>query len=74
MDRPRLIHSEPLPDKLTVNIRRCARCGYNHEGVEFKRFHIPIMDGYDKQWHYWGTCPTNGDPILLNRQDDYEAS
>lgn len=50
----------------------CARCGNDHEAIEFKRFEIPIKDD-DGLWEYWALCPVSGDPILLKKTVDNAA-
>ena len=47
-----------------VDVRSCARCGQDHEKLEFKLLTNPIPDG-DFYWTHWASCPTNGEPVLL---------
>lgn len=42
----------------TSNIVGCARCQDNHENIEFR----PL---FNSDCSHWGTCPFNGQPILL---------
>jgi hypothetical protein len=45
-------------------VLHCARCGQDHEAVEWHKFQRPIEDDDGTVWGYWATCPTTGDPIL----------
>lgn len=54
-----------------TSCKNCARCGGEHEGLQFKAFEQPFqpkeaVDRYGKQivWSAWATCPVTGDPIL----------
>lgn len=47
------------------SVFHCARCGQDHESVEFKQFQQPVEDADGTVWGYWGTCPVTGDPILM---------
>jgi hypothetical protein len=47
-------------DSFTIPLTNCARCGRNHERVEFRKFKVPCAD-----WTHWGFCPNTGEPILL---------
>lgn len=43
-----------------VRVRACARCGRDHERIEFKAFkHAPI------EASHWATCPRTGEPLLM---------
>lgn len=44
----------------TEPVTGCARCGGEHESVEWHRF----QDKPSGRHTHWGTCPTTGDPIL----------
>jgi hypothetical protein len=46
-----------------MNVKRCARCGENHEGLEMKPLTMPTWDG---EWTHWTTCPANGEPIMVS--------
>lgn len=48
----------------------CARCGGDHEDIEFRKLARPIdvkMDGIAAMVRYahWAPCPTTGEPILM---------
>lgn len=47
------------------SISNCARCGENHDDIEWKALTraIPENDG-SILWTHWYPCPTNGEPIL----------
>lgn len=53
---------------LIARVRNCARCGGNHDGVEWKPLTRPIIDNDATVgrvvWSQWTPCPTNGEPIL----------
>lgn len=57
--------AKPQRLEIYVDINRCARCGANHQHVLFKQFLSPIIDT-NFSWHYWGMCPYENEPILLN--------
>lgn len=48
-----------------VGQKGCARCGSDHERLDWKRFAIPVDVTETEQFIGWATCPTSGDPILL---------
>jgi hypothetical protein len=48
-------------DELTTDVRRCARCGGDHDGMTFIRMQNPIDPGYP----FWSLCPKGYGPILL---------
>lgn len=50
---------------IKTTIHNCARCGQNHEDLEFLLFENPIEDTDGTVWNYWSVCPTNNEPILL---------
>lgn len=47
------------------DLKSCARCGGNHDSLEFKEFKIPIKDSDKETWTHWATCPSTGDPVLM---------
>jgi hypothetical protein len=48
------------------NVLHCARCGQDHEALEFHFFvGAPIEDPDGTIWNRWGLCPITGDPVLL---------
>ncbi len=53
---------------MKVNVRCCARCGNDHEELEFSRLTYSSglfdEDG-DGPYSHWAACPYNGEPILL---------
>jgi len=55
---------------VTVAIKRCARCGQDHD-IEFKHFvgdSFEDSDGVVFDW--WGLCPTTGDPVFMTNKDE----
>jgi hypothetical protein len=51
-----------VAEPITIDVVRCARCGKNHDPLEFAPLTIPTVDG----WTHWVPCPNNGEPILLS--------
>lgn len=52
--------------KMTVSIKNCARCGKNHEDLEFTKFTgRPVIDQHGNEWNWWAFCDNTNDPILL---------
>lgn len=49
-----------------IAVRRCARCGGNHDCVEVRPFEPGFL--YD----FWGSCPETGAPILIFETPEYE--
>jgi|GEM_PF-6754685 hypothetical protein len=64
-----------MPKRLLIQcITLCARCGGNHENLEFIEFSgNPISDS-DGLWNFWSICPVTSDPILLRILDEYGES
>lgn len=55
---------------VTVDLPGCARChGDGHDGLLFSPLTHPVVDG-EGTWTHWAPCPTNGEPILLQVNDD----
>lgn len=54
-------------ESLIINIKSCARCGYDHSRVEFKELHNPIDLNDGEPLTHWALCPFNGEPILAQR-------
>lgn len=53
-------YSAPKP----ILVKRCARCGEDHE-VKFKRFkHNPITCD-EGEYTHWGMCPSLEEPVLM---------
>lgn len=55
-----------------VHVRGCARCGEDHEHLEFQRFlsNPPEING--QALTHYGTCPVTLEPILL--AENFERS
>jgi len=49
-----------VADSFVIPLANCARCGRNHERVEFRKFLVPCL-----AWTHWGFCPNTGEPVLL---------
>ena len=45
---------------LLINVRKCARCGGDHDRVGFKPFTNP-----PRRFSHWAHCPKSGEPILM---------
>lgn len=49
---------------MNVNVNHCARCGQDHEGLEFSPFTNPCGE-----WTHWAMCPVVREPILCRIMD-----
>ena len=49
-----------MPDNITTDVNRCARCRETHHSLEFRPFTNPVG-----AYSHWATCPTSSEPILL---------
>jgi len=47
-----------------VGITMCPRCKGAHV-LPTKKFTSPLIDANGIMWTHWSTCPTTGDPILI---------
>jgi hypothetical protein len=66
--------AEMLATSFVSSIRGCARCdGDGHEDVTWLPLTHPIEDS-DGVWTHWAPCPTNGQPILMQRTERAEVS
>lgn len=58
-----------MSETATETVKRltgCARCGGEHENIEFKPLTMPCEPDQDgTQITHWAPCPTNGEPILM---------
>lgn len=57
-----------MSSKIPINVRRCARCGAYHTGLEFVALGQPIFE-----YTHWAPCPTTGEPILMRRENELNA-
>lgn len=49
-------------------VTNCARCGRVHEDISFEELDRPsLINRY--YFSHWTVCPTNGQPILMGKQD-----
>lgn len=55
--------------KLKMNIRKCARCGEDHDNLVFFALTRPF-ETTTLNYRYWAPCPTNGQPILCAVYED----
>ena len=46
------------------HVRGCARCGGDHNELEWELLERPIVDS-GVIWTHWCACPANGQPILM---------
>jgi hypothetical protein len=58
-----------VSDREKVNVKGCARCGKDHEGLEFMRLRRPAKD-----FQWWAPCPTFGEPILMRSTKEEPAT
>lgn len=49
----------------TVDVFKCARCGYDHASLEFNKFENPIVDSDSTIWNWWALCRVTNEPVLL---------
>lgn len=42
------------------NVIGCARCGSNHDSIEFKKFKKK-----PPKYTHWGMCPITNEPVLM---------
>ena len=54
-------------------ISNCARCGQDHEDIEYESFTHPIVDSDRTEWTHFAKCPTNGQPILIKMEPKAEV-
>ena len=51
---------------LSVPVFNCARCGKNHDTLDFQPFMRPVMKNETEvDATHWAMCPTTQQPILL---------
>lgn len=56
-----------------VDVRRCARCGEDHQGLPFVEFHQAMtleIGRRSRVYSHWAQCPTTKDPIVMRVFDD----
>lgn len=59
------------PGVVLQDVRRCARCGEDHYKLAFHPLTRPIVIRDDvASYTHWGTCPTNGEPVLYRELPD----
>jgi hypothetical protein len=52
-----------------ITVHKCARCGFTHPDLKFKKLTNPIEDCNDTIWDWWTLCPVTQEPILLRIQE-----
>jgi hypothetical protein len=58
---------EPAPEQqrdVIVDVRGCARCGAEHDGLTFTKLRRPAVVNAKVVFTHWAACPRNGEPIL----------
>jgi hypothetical protein len=50
---------------MALAVTSCARCGKDHERVDFDPFFEPIRHGGEVVATHYGTCPKTQQPILM---------
>jgi hypothetical protein len=59
---------------LTSDVRHCARCGLDHEGLAFTPLDKPMAgDDASESYTHWAGCPNTGEPIMLGQTDIEKA-
>lgn len=61
---------QPLPDlnppgAIRTSVKRCARCGKDHENITFAKLQNPV-----RQCTHWALCPNVAEPILMRITED----
>lgn len=51
----------PTPEPLTTDVKRCQRCGQDHDGMTFQP-----LDNATGAYRWWAPCPTTGQPVMLS--------
>ncbi len=58
--------AEPSETTVVMNVSNCARCGKDHDNLEFDKLTAPIAsDDGSEPWNYWAICPISGEPVLM---------
>lgn len=57
-----------------AHVRGCARCGGDHNEIQWETLERPIVDEDGTTWTEWAPCPANGQPILSRQQPVGEVS
>ncbi len=53
--------TETIDEKYVItDVKRCARCQDDHDGVVFCRLYNP-----SDEYEWWAHCPTTWQPILM---------
>ena len=55
---------------MKVDVQRCARCGEDHQAMEFNRFDTPL----DEEWTHWALCPVRHEPVVLKIVDTEDSA
>jgi hypothetical protein len=56
-----------MESPMTVNVKRCARCGHDHDQLTFTE----LANATD-EWNRWAMCPNVSQPIMMRVTDDGE--
>ena len=54
-------------ERVTVDVKDCARCGKDHKQLVFTSLTRP-----GPRHNFWSPCPTNGEPIMMVVTTDAE--
>lgn len=63
-----------MQGSLVLPVQHCARCGQDHEKLNYKAFVNPIEDEDGTVWSHWALCPVTGDPVLMRKLPDFDAN
>ncbi len=55
-----------VPDRVSVNVKNCARCGQNHDAQLFSRLSNPQDEN-----GWWAFCPERREPVMANLDFDF---
>lgn len=62
-------------EELVMDINNCARCSGRHDRLVFRKLTRPLDDEVSHlQLSHWCTCPSNGEPILMQVHEDETQS
>lgn len=53
---------------LKNDVIQCSRCGIEHKGLAFYKFHKPLEIGEGVITH-WAICPVDEEPIFLREEE-----
>jgi hypothetical protein len=55
-------------ETIIVSIKACARCGEDHDQLEFAPLTKPVISVCGEKFSHWVICPKLGEPIMLSTE------